>query len=410
MRMSKQTCLIIGASHAGAQLALALRQGGWDGRIVVIGDEAFAPYQRPPLSKDLLTGARSVDQVPIRPAALFAKADVDMRLGTKVQKIDRAAKNVVLANGEKQGYDKLALAVGARPRQVPITGADKEGVFYLRSIADVERIRPFVVAGKRAVIVGGGYIGLEAAASLRGAGMQVTVLEAMPRVLQRVTAEPVSEFFERVHAEEGVRILTNATVASIEGDRGVEHVHCADGSALDADLVIIAVGIVPNTKLARDAGLLVENGIRVDEFSRSSDPDIVAAGDCSFHYNPIYDRWIRLESVQNATDQAKNAAATLCGKAEAYRAVPWFWSDQFDVKLQIAGLSETYDSIVLRGDPGSGRSFAAFYFAGERLLAADAINRPAEFMAAKRLLARGESVDKKRLADDSIPIKTLLEN
>jgi 3-phenylpropionate/trans-cinnamate dioxygenase ferredoxin reductase subunit len=278
-------------------------------------------------------------------------------------------------------------------------------VFYLRDLNDVNRIRGFIGHGKSAVIVGGGYIGLETAASMRKLGMNVTVLEALPRVLQRVTAPEVSAFYSRVHGEEGVRIITDAVVEALEGKSAVTAVKLADGTTLNADVVVIGVGVIPETELAEQAGLAVDNGIVVDEFARTSDPDIVAAGDCTNHYNPIYDRRLRLESVQNATDQAKTAANTLCGKLEAYHALPWFWSDQFDLKLQIAGLSQGFDRVVLRGSSTSGRSFAAFYFSGERLLAVDAVNRPKEFMAVRRALAAGHSTDPAKLADESVDIQ-----
>jgi 3-phenylpropionate/trans-cinnamate dioxygenase ferredoxin reductase subunit len=406
--MSHQTSVIVGASHAGAQLALSLRQGGWSGRIVLIGDEPVNPYQRPPLSKGILSGAKSLEQIPIRPVSVLESAGIELMLGHRVEAIDRGSKTVTLDDGKTLDYDRLALTLGAHPATIPLTGSNKHGVCYLRNLADVEQIRPHIGEGKSAVIVGGGYIGLEAGSVLRGTGMRVTVLEALPRVLQRVTAPVVSTFYQRLHDEEGLRIVTASLVTSIEGEKRVERVFCADGSEFDADLVIIAVGVLPNTGLAERAGLDVEDGILVDEFTHSSDPDIVAAGDCTRHYNPIYRRRVRLESVQNAMDQAKTAAATLNGKPEPYHALPWFWSDQYDVKLQIAGLSQGYDNIVLRGNPESGRSFAVFYFKGEHLLAVDAINRPGEFMVGKKLLMNNTVVDKSRLSDESIPAKELL--
>lgn len=406
--MPEQNCVIVGASHAGTQLALSLRQGGWRGRIVLLGDEPVNPYQRPPLSKAILSGEKSPEQIPIRPAAVIEKAGVELRLGHRVDRIDRKRKLLHLDDGETLEYDKLALTLGAYPSTIILTGSDKTGVHYLRKLADVEQIRPLMGRGKNAVIVGGGYIGLEAGAILRQTGMFVTILEALPRVLQRVTAPVVSRFYERLHRDEGVEIITGALVTSIEGENHVEMVHCADGSEHDADLVIIAVGVLPHTRLAEEAGLDVEDGILVDEFARASDPDIVAAGDCTRHYNPIYRRRVRLESVQNAMDQAKTAASTLNGNPQPYHALPWFWSDQYDVKLQIAGLSQGYDNIVLRGDPEAGRSFSVFYFQGDRLLAVDAVNRPAEFMLGKKLILGGAAVDKIALADDSTPVKDLL--
>jgi 3-phenylpropionate/trans-cinnamate dioxygenase ferredoxin reductase subunit len=405
--MPEQTCVIVGASHAGTQLALSLRQGGWQGRIVLAGDEPVKPYQRPPLSKDVLSGLKSLDQIPIRPAAVLENAGIEFMLGRRVETIDRARKILYLDDGESLAYDKLALTLGAYPSTIPLTGTDKYGVHYLRKLADVEQIRPLIGEGKSAVIIGGGYIGLEAGAVLRQTGMTVTVLEALPRVLQRVTAPVVSTFYQRLHDEEGLWIVTGALVTSIEGEYQVERVHCADGSEIDADLVIIAVGVLPNTKLAARAGLEVEDGILVDEFARTSDPDIVAAGDCTRHFNPIYQRRVRLESIQNAMDQARTAAATLNGDLQPYHALPWFWSEQYGVKLQIAGLSQGYDNLVLRGDPETGRSFAVFYFLGDRLLAVDAVNRPGEFMTGKKLLLAEARVDKDKLADESIPVKNL---
>jgi len=403
--MSDEHAVIVGASHAGAQLAAALRQGGWEGKISMVGAEALPPYHRPPLSKGYLAGEKHADELLIRPASFYEKSAIDLALGNRVTAIDRAGKCIRLHDGGSIPYTKLALATGARVRTLSLPGGELDGVFYLRDLADVDRIKAYVGPGKSAVIIGGGYIGLETAASLRALSMEVTVLEALPRVLQRVTAPEVSEFYSRVHREEGVTIVTDAAVQALEGDRDVRGVLLADGTRIDADIVIIGVGVIPATELAEDAGLEVDNGIVVDEFARTSDPDIVAAGDNTNHFNPIYGRRLRLESVQNATDQAKTAAATLCGKLEAYNALPWFWSDQYDLKLQIAGLSQGFNRVVMRGASASGRSFAAFYFDGDRLLAVDAVNRPKEFMAVRRALAQGHIADPDKLADDAVNIQ-----
>lgn len=402
-----QTCIIIGASHAAAQLAPSLRQEGWQGHILVIGDEPYIPYQRPPLSKTYLLGEKSVDDILVRHADVYSKHDIEFKLGTRVEAVDRTHKTVTLQNGETLNYDKLALCVGTRVRTVSLPGSELEGVHYLRNIEDADRIKQNVAKNKHAVIVGGGYIGLETAAVLRKLGMQVTVLEMAPRVLARVTAPEVSAFYQRVHTEEGVTIRTEIAVSGFEGDVRVSGVLCADGSRFPADMVVIGVGVIPNVELAVEAGLAVDNGILVDQFARTADPDIVAVGDCTMHPSALYG-YVRLESVPNAMEQAKSAAASLCGKEKAYTSLPWFWSDQYDLKLQIAGLNQGYDQVVIRGDRAGTRSFAAFYLKGGRLIAADCVNRPQEFMISKRLIADQIKVDAVRLADESVPFKTLL--
>lgn len=406
--MTIQKCIIVGASHAAAQLAPALRQQGWEGSITIIGNEYFLPYHRPPLSKDFLSGSKTLDDLLIRPPATYEKSKIRIVLGATVEKIDRANKQIVLDDGSRADYDKLVLTTGARVRKIPLPGSDLPGVFYLRDINDVQKIKQFTGKAKNAVIIGGGYIGLETGASLRKLGMEVTVLEAMPRILQRVTAPEVSEFYARVHSEEGVNIVTDAQIEAIEGEKDVERVVMKNGDSYTAELVIIGVGVMPNVELAEEAGLKIENGIAVDESARTSDEDILAAGDCTSHYNPIYDRHIRLESVQNAVDQSTIAAKTICGKPETYSALPWFWSDQFDLKLQIAGLSQGYTDVVIRGDIKNSRSFAAFYMKDGQLLAVDAVNKPQEFMIGKRLITGNVEIDVAKLADESVPMKELL--
>lgn len=406
--MSEDTCVIVGASHAAAQLAPSLRKAGWQGRILVIGDEPFLPYHRPPLSKDFLAGEKSFEDVMIRQPAIYEKADIHFTLGSRVNAIDREAKRVELDNGESIHYDKLALTTGSRVREISIPGVDLTGIFYLRNIGDVEQIKQFVSAGKKAVIVGGGYIGLETAAVLNRLGMKVTVLEMMPRVLERVTVPELSAFYTRIHEEEGVTIVTSTSAASFTGDVHVTGVECANGTHYDADLVVVGVGILPNTELAAEAGLKIDNGISVDAYGATSDPDIYAAGDCTNHFNPIYQRNIRLESVQNAVDQAKIAAASICGDKKEYNALPWFWSDQYDLKLQIAGLSQNFDDVVIRGDIAGSRSFAAFYMKGESIIAVDAVNKPQEFMFGKRLITGQVVVDRTKLADTNVPMKEFL--
>ena len=401
------TCIIIGASHAAAQLIPGLRQEGWAGDIVVISDEPHLPYHRPPLSKAFLSGEKTADSLKIRPAAFYDKQNARLKTG-RVAGIDRSQKTVTLTGGETLPYDKLALCTGARVRKVNLPGSELGNIHYLRSISDAEAIKHQVVAGQKAVIVGGGYIGLETAASLTKLGMQVTVLEMAERVLQRVTAPEVSTFYERIHRDQGVRIMTNCGVEAFLGDAQVEKVRCTDGTELDADLVVVGVGVIPNTELAEDAGLAIDNGIVVDEFCRTQDPDIVAAGDCTSHISKIYERRIRLESVPNATEQAKTAAASICGKEKDCTTLPWFWSDQYDLKLQIAGLSQGYDQLVIRGDKDSGTSFAAFYLHQGRLLAADCVNRPKEFMLSKRIIANNLAIDIAKLADGTINVNELI--
>lgn len=404
-----QTCIIIGGSHAAAQLIPSLRQEGWEGGIRVISNEPYLPYHRPPLSKAYLSGEKTADTLNIRPEAFYQKQNAEFVTG-QVVGIDPQQQTVSLANGEVLLYDKLALSTGARVRTVDLPGATLSGIHYLRNMSDAEAIKNAVVAGQNAVIVGGGYIGLEVAASLTKLGMHVTVLEMAERILQRVTAPEVSAFYHRVHSDHGVRILTNSSAQAFIGNDRVEKVRCADGSELDANLVVIGVGVIPNTELAEQAGLTIDNGIAVDEFCRTSAPHIVAAGDCTSHLSKIYGRRIRLESVPNATEQAKTAAASICGKDKDCTTLPWFWSDQYDLKLQIAGLSQGYDHVVIRGDKDGTNSFAAFYLQQGKLLAADCVNRPKEFILSKRIIANNLDVDAEKLADDTMDVSAIVSS
>ncbi|MDF1630609.1 MAG: FAD-dependent oxidoreductase [Alcanivoracaceae bacterium] len=402
-----QVCVIIGASHAAAQLATSLRQQGWSGSIRMIGDEGGLPYQRPPLSKAFLCGEKGADSLIIRPSAFYEKHQIEFIPG-RVTAIDRAAKTLTLADGSEQHYDKLALCTGTRVIRLPIKGASLAGVHYLRTLADVEGIRRELPDTRRVVIIGGGYIGLETAASLRKQGIDVVVLEMAERVLQRVTAPQVSAFYQRMHSEAGVIIETSTMVAAFDGEQRVERVLCADGRSYAADMVIVGIGVRPNSELAEAAGLEIDNGIVVDEYCQTQDPDIVAAGDCANQWDPGSAQRRRLESVPNAVEQAKTAAATLCGEKIPQISLPWFWSDQYDLKLQMAGLNQGYDQVVIRGTADSGSSFAAFYFQQGQLIAADCVNRAPEFMLAKKLLGQKQTFDLTQLADEAIPVKQLM--
>jgi 3-phenylpropionate/trans-cinnamate dioxygenase ferredoxin reductase subunit len=401
--------IVVGASHGGAQIVASLRQQGWEGEILLIGDEPWLPYHRPPLSKTFLAEDKPIDAMLIRPAESYSNANITTLLGKRVTAIDPEKLEVSLDDGAIHSGSHIVLATGGTPRRLPLPGADLTGVNVLRDANDVLAIKERAKAGNNAVIIGGGYIGLETAASLRKMGVAVTLLEAEDRILARVTGPTISAFYQRVHGEEGVNIITGARIACIEGDSEVSAVLLQDGTRIDADLVVMGVGINPNTELAEAAGLKIDNGIVVDETAKTSANNIYAIGDCTQHYNPLYQRWIRLESIQNATDQAKVAAAAICGKEASYNALPWFWSDQYDIKLQIAGLSHGFDEIVIRGSLDEGRSFAAFYLQAGKLIACDAVNRPMEFMVAKRLLTEQKAVDSAALSDESVDIKTLLQ-
>ncbi|MEQ8269720.1 FAD-dependent oxidoreductase [Algiphilus sp.] len=405
---SDQHYVIVGAGQAGAEVASELRKRGFEGQISLIGDEPVAPYRRPPLSKAYFSGDAEADSLLVLKPPQLEKNGIDLLSGVTVDAIDRATHTVTLSDGRSLQYDKLALTTGGRARPLPCPGNDLDGVFLLRSLADVDAIRAHCNAETRMAIVGGGFIGLEVAASARKAGMAVTVVETLDRVLARVTAPVVSAFFERIHREAGVDLRTGVRVEAIEGTTKVEGVRLGDGSVIPADVVVVGIGLIPNVELAEAAGLEVDNGIVVDACAQTSDPDIVAAGDCANHPNRFAGERIRLESVQNAMEQARVAAGTMLGAESPYDAVPWFWSDQYDCKLQMAGLSVGYDDIVLRGDPAAEKRFSAFYLRDGQLIAADSVGRPQDFMFAKKLVTLNIAPDRAKLADPEVPLKAFL--
>lgn len=407
--------LIIGAGHAAGQLVAALRMQGYEGAIRVVGDEPYPPYQRPPLSKQYLSGDMEIEQVYFKPVGFYDQADIELSLGLRAESIDRSAKTVALSDGTNAAYDKLVLATGTRARTLSLPGTDLEGIHYLRTIDDTDAIARDLRRGAKAVICGGGYIGLEVAAAAVKKGGAVTVLEMADRVMNRVVAPVVSKYYQELHAAKGVDIRTGVKVTGFaagedaNGNNGgrVARVAAEGGESFDADLVVVGVGVVPNSELAEAAGLTCDNGIVVDEYAQTDDPDILACGDCTNHPNGIYGVNIRLESVQNAVDQANTVAKTICGTPEPYKAVPWFWSDQYDVKLQIVGLSQGYDDAVVRGDPASG-SFSVFYLKTGALIAVDAINSPREYMMGRKLIAEGARPDPANIVNTDVSVKELV--
>ena len=394
--------VIIGAGHAAGQAAASLRQEKYEGPITIIGDEPHIPYQRPPLSKQYLAGEQGIERVYLRPEKFYHDKDVTLKLGVTATAIDRDSQSISLDNGETVDYDKLIIATGSRPRKLSIPGSDLGGIHYLRTIADVDAIRDEMAAGKNLVVVGGGYIGLEVAAVGIEQGLNVHVLEMEDRILQRVTTPEMSAYYHNLHTGRGVNIHTNTGVTGFAGEGQVNQVLCGDVS-FDADLVIVGIGIIPNIELAEACGLECTNGIAVNDHCQTSDPNIYAAGDCTFHPNPLLERSLRLESVPNAMEQARVSVSNMLGGDKVYAAIPWFWSDQYELKLQMVGFSADGDTQVVRGNMDENQ-FAVFYLNGGKVVAADAVNSPKEFMVCKQLV--GKEVDADALVNDDL--KSLL--
>jgi 3-phenylpropionate/trans-cinnamate dioxygenase ferredoxin reductase component len=398
------TIVIVGAGQAGAQAVDTLRREGFVGRLVLIGDEPYLPYQRPPLSKKYLAGELAADRLPFRHQSFYDEHRVELKLGVRAVGLDPQQHQVALEGGENVAYDRLLLCLGAESRQLTCPGVDLSGVHYLRGIADAEGIRAGIKPGARVVIIGGGYIGLETAATCRKLGCEVTVLEMADRVMNRVAAESVSEFFCAQHRAHGVNIICSTQVVALQGHGKVERVLCADGNTYEADLLVVGVGSIAATRLAREAGLACDNGILVDEFCRTSDASIYAAGDCTNHLSRHFDRRVRLESVDNAFEQAKTAALNLLDRNVAHDRVPWFWSDQFEHKLLIIGLSQGHDLEILRGDPAT-RSYSVCYLKNRELLALEAVNHSKDYMAARKVIADRLRLNPEKVADPSIALK-----
>ena len=397
--------VIAGAGHAAGQLVASLKQQKFAGQIVLVGDEPYLPYQRPPLSKRFLSGDMPAERLYLRPTSFYDDPQIELRLETLITEIDRDRKTLKTDSGDI-AYDTLILALGSRVRRLTVEGADLDGVHYLRSIADVDGIHAELQHKKNAVIVGAGYIGLEVAAVIRQLGLEVTVVEMADRVMSRVVSPEISDFYQIEHTTQGVKLRLSTGITAIRGEGHINAVETEDGELIPADFVVVGIGIIPNVELASDAGLTVEDGIVVNDQCQTSDPSIYAVGDCTAHPNSIYDRQLRLESVHNALEQAKTAVNNICGKETHYSQVPWFWSDQYDLKLQIAGLSTGYDDIVIRGNPAD-RSFACLYLKDSKLIATDAVNSPKEFVQSKALIAARTVVDREKLADTEVPLKEL---
>jgi 3-phenylpropionate/trans-cinnamate dioxygenase ferredoxin reductase subunit len=397
--------VIVGAGHAGGTAAALLRQYGFAGSITLLGEEPIPPYQRPPLSKAWLKGEADEDSLALKPLEFYAEQSIDLRMGVSVASISRGPKTVTLTGGESLGYDVLVLAIGARPRRLDIPGIDLAGVCELRTAADAETLKAELKPGCCLAVVGGGYIGLEVAASARALGAEATVIELQSRVLARVASEPLSEFFEAYHRARGVGFELGVSVHEIIGEAGhVTGVKLSDGRTIACDAALIGVGAVPNDEIARDAGLECANGIVVDLEARTADPAVFAIGDVTHRPLPLYERSFRLESVPNALEQAKQVAAALTGRAPPAPEVPWFWSDQYDLKMQIAGLPFDGDSLLVRGDPRNAK-FAVFHLKGDLIQAVEAVNAPPEFMAGRQLIGSRRPVARERLADGAISMK-----
>jgi 3-phenylpropionate/trans-cinnamate dioxygenase ferredoxin reductase subunit len=400
--------VIAGAGHAGGSAAAMLRQLGWTGAITLIGEEPLPPYQRPPLSKAWLKGEATAESLALRPAKFYPDATIDLRLGIRVTGIDPATKTVSLSDGGALAYDYLILALGARARRLPLPGADLAGVLELRSAADADRLKAALYPGAKLAVIGGGYIGLEAAASARALGAEATVIERESRVLARVACPILSDFFQDFHRAQGVTIEVDAQVDALEGADGhITGVRLGDGRLIPCDVALVGVGAVANDELAREAGLSCHNGIVVDLAARTDDPSIFAIGDCTSRPLPLYERMGRLESVPNALEQAKQAAAMICGKPPPAPEVPWFWSDQYDLRLQIAGIPFDTTEIAVRGDVAAGK-FALFHLTADGTVqAVEAVNAAPEFMGGRRIIAKRKRLTRARIEDMSVSMQEL---
>jgi 3-phenylpropionate/trans-cinnamate dioxygenase ferredoxin reductase subunit len=404
--MSAHT-VILGAGQAAAQTVASLRQEGYSGAITVVGEEPYPPYQRPPLSKAYLSGELPSDRLFLRPDEFWADAKCDLRLGVQALSVDRKAKTVALSQGAALPYTDLVFATGSRVRTLPLAGAELDGVLYLRGIEDVDQLRPRMNSGQALSVVGGGYIGLEVAAVARKLGLNVTVFEMADRVLARVASPALSAFYSAEHTRHGVRIVTGAQVRGFSRAKSGALTVDSSTGPVEAHTVLIGAGILPNQELAQEAGIACANGILVDAFGRTNDPNVYAAGDCANLECPYVPHRLRLESVQNAIDQAKHVAAAIAGKPKPYGEVPWFWSDQYDLKLQIAGVGLPGDTHVVRGDPAS-RAFAVFHLRDGVIVAVEAVNAAPEYMMGRRLIANRARVAAERLADRAIPMKEMV--
>lgn len=412
MDSTLNSVVVVGAGQAGCQTADSLRQLGYRGAIHLVGEEPYLPYQRPPLSKKFLAGELSAQRLSLRPEAFYEKHKIDTRIGVQASLLDPHAQTLTLSNGEQLNYDRLALCTGARVFKLQVPGTELPGVHYLRTIADVELIKQQADNARHIVIIGGGFIGLETAAVLwrmgktRG-GCSVTVVEMQDRVMGRAVSPWVSQFFEDLHISHGVNLrLRHGVVALQEENDQLAAVALSNGERLAADLCIVGAGVLPNVGLADHAGLHCEDGIVVDEHAKSSHTNIVAAGDCTNHPNTLLGRRLRLESVHNAIEQAKTAAASILGLRQPYRQYPWFWSDQYHVKLQMVGISHGYETIVTRGDPDQ-QQFSLFYFSHGSLIAVDSVNRPGDHMQARRLLNEGIPITPEQAADTTCDLKLI---
>jgi len=401
-------CIIIGASHGGVNCAFALRKEGWEGGILLFDSDPTLPYHRPPLSKTYLTGNDGVDRNMLKSPESYEKAAITLNLGVKINAINRTKKTILSDKGINHSYDKLVIAAGARPLIPSIPGIDLDSnIFTMRTALDANNIRIAYnkLNRKRIVVIGGGYIGLETAASLKKLGADVTILEREERLLARITAPVMSDFFQELHIQNKVKVFTSKNVVSITADQVANLVTCEDGSVYPADMIIVGVGIQVNQELAADAGLEVKNGIKVNSATQTSDENIYAIGDCTFHHNIHYDCYVRLESVQNAVDQAKIAAAAICGKNPIYNSIPWFWSDQYDVKLQMVGLSKGYNELLIRREIEKENCFSAWYFKDEKLLAVDAINNGKAYVLGTKFIKGGHLLNKTNLIDSNVEFK-----